>query len=66
MKTAVAHRELTLQDRCDSCGAAAKVAATFINGELLFCGHHARKAGSNLAKQAISIHDPEGEVDLLH
>ena len=66
MKTAVAHRELTLQDRCDACGAAAKVIATFINGELLFCGHHARKSGSNLAKQAISIYDPEGEAALLH
>jgi len=42
----VARRELTLQDRCDSCGAAAKIIATFLNGELLFCGHHARKAGS--------------------
>jgi hypothetical protein len=25
-------RELTLQDRCDACSAAAKVIATFLNG----------------------------------
>jgi len=66
MKTAVTHRELTLQDRCDSCGAAARVLATFINGELMFCGHHARKAGSDLVLKAVNVYDPEGEFNLLH
>lgn len=64
--TAVTHRELTLNDRCDSCGSAAKVVATFINGELLFCGHHARKAGTDLVLKAINVYDPEGEFNLLH
>jgi hypothetical protein len=35
--------ELTAADRCDRCGAAAKVRAVLPSGgELLFCGHHAR------------------------
>jgi hypothetical protein len=59
-------RVLTLQDRCDSCGAAAKVVATFLHGELLFCGHHARKAGAELPKNAVHLLDPEGELNLLH
>jgi hypothetical protein len=66
MTTTLEHRELTLVDRCDACGAAAKVIATFINGELLFCGHHARKAGSELVLKAVNVYDPEGEFNLLH
>ena len=31
---------LTLQDRCDACGAQAYVQATGVTGSLLFCGHH--------------------------
>jgi hypothetical protein len=35
---------LTRQDRCDRCGAEAKVLALLrTGGELLFCGHHARE-----------------------
>jgi hypothetical protein len=35
---------LTRQDRCDRCGAEAKVLAMLrTGGELLFCGHHARE-----------------------
>lgn len=59
-------RELTANDRCDSCSAAAKVVATFINGELMFCGHHARESKEALMLKAINIYDPEGEVTLLH
>jgi len=59
-------RVLTLQDRCDSCGAAAKVVATFLQGELLFCGHHARKAGTDLVLRAVHVLDPEGEFNLLN
>jgi hypothetical protein len=66
MQTMITHRELTLQDRCDSCGAAARVIATFLHGELLFCGHHARKAGSKLVSTALNVYDPEGEFNLLH
>ena len=51
---------LTAQDRCDSCGAAAKVQATFLNGTLLFCGHHAKRNKDALVSQALVIHDEEG------
>lgn len=64
--TGVQTREITLTDRCDACGSAAKVVATFLNGELLFCGHHAREAGTNLVLKAIHVYDPEGEFNLLH
>ena len=34
--------ELTNADRCDACGAQAKVRASMPSGELLFCAHHGR------------------------
>lgn len=65
-ETSVQTREITLTDRCDACGSAAKVVATFLHGELLFCGHHAREAGTSLVLKAIHVYDPEGEFNLLH
>lgn len=52
--------ELTVQDRCDRCGAQARVRATFANGELYFCGHHARDTGNKLVLAASHVYDPEG------
>ncbi len=44
MNTTLARPDLTAADRCDRCGAAAQVRAVLPSGgELLFCGHHARK-----------------------
>lgn len=34
---------LTMHDRCDRCGAQAKVRFVFMTGDLLFCGHHGRE-----------------------
>jgi hypothetical protein len=34
------------------------VAATFINGELMFCGHHAKDKKEMLMSKCISIFDP--------
>jgi len=34
---------LTKADRCDRCGAAARVRAALPQGELTFCAHHARR-----------------------
>ena len=48
------------QDRCDKCGAQAKVRATLVNGELYFCGHHARETGNSLVLKSIEVYDPEG------
>jgi hypothetical protein len=36
---------LTAQDRCDRCGAQAKVRVEFKASDLLFCAHHARQHG---------------------
>lgn len=52
--------EITKQDRCDKCGAAAKVRATLMNGELYFCGHHAREISTELVLKSVEVFDPEG------
>ncbi len=42
---------LTGHDRCDRCGAAAKVRAVLpAGGELLFCRHHAREHARRLSE----------------
>jgi hypothetical protein len=49
MTTALTRPELTAADRCDRCGAAAKVRAILPSGgELLFCGHHAHEHEARL------------------
>ena len=52
-------RELTANDRCDSCNAQAKVIATFLNGELSFCGHHAKELRHSLLSKSVSVYDPD-------
>jgi len=43
-------------ERCDRCGAAAKVRAVLPGGgDLVFCGHHAHHYAEELAKVAVSI-----------
>jgi hypothetical protein len=54
-----AREPLTLNDRCDSCSAAAKVVFTLLNGELMFCGHHAKDKQTALTAKSISVWDPE-------
>jgi hypothetical protein len=45
--------ELTKADRCDRCGAAARVRATLPSGgELLFCQHHANEHEAKLVEVA--------------
>jgi hypothetical protein len=39
---------LTRSDRCDRCSAAALHRAVLPAGELLFCGHHARRYRARL------------------
>jgi hypothetical protein len=52
---------LTASDRCDRCGAAARVRAVLPSGgELLFCNHHARLHASKLKELAANIQ--AGEV----
>lgn len=48
---------LSALDRCDRCGAAARVRAVLPSGgELLFCGHHARRHSIRLAEIDASLH----------
>jgi hypothetical protein len=50
---------LTLEDRCDKCSAAAMVRATLLNGQLFFCGHHAKELGATLILKSVEVYDPE-------
>lgn len=54
-----AARQFNTSDRCDvgGCGAQAYGAASFLNGELLFCGHHLGRHMGELEKQAAAIVD---------
>lgn len=48
--------EMTAFDRCDRCGAAATTRAVLPSGgELLFCGHHARKHQIKLRELAADL-----------
>jgi hypothetical protein len=43
-------------ERCDRCGANAKVRATLAGGsDLVFCGHHAHQYATELEKIAVAI-----------
>ena len=45
-----------LRERCDHCGAAGKLQATFrTGGELTFCGHHANRFAARLMESAAMI-----------
>jgi hypothetical protein len=48
---------LNAQDRCDACGAQAFVRAEFLNGELLFCGHHWRVHEASATAKVIRVDD---------
>jgi hypothetical protein len=46
----------TVAERCDSCGAAARMELTLTNGgSLAFCGHHGNKLAGGLAKVASTV-----------
>ncbi|HWE90272.1 MAG TPA: hypothetical protein VG317_12500 [Pseudonocardiaceae bacterium] len=56
MTTTLTRPELTAADRCDRCGAAARVRAILPSGgELLFCGHHAREHANRLQELAAEV-----------
>lgn len=47
---------LNAQDRCDRCGAQARMRAVLTGGgDLLFCGHHGRHHAEALAKVAVRV-----------
>jgi hypothetical protein len=56
MNATLTSPELTRADRCDRCGAAARVRAKLPSGaELLFCQHHANQHEAKLAELAAVI-----------
>jgi hypothetical protein len=51
MNATLTNAELTKADRCDRCGAAARVRAKLPSGlELLFCQHHANEHEAKLTE----------------
>lgn len=57
MTTAIVSKTLTNADRCDRCGAQAFIKATYITGDLLFCGHHGKAYMSALVETAEDVVD---------
>lgn len=53
---------LTAADRCDRCGAQARVRVALASGELLFCGHHAKEHEPVLRERALSWYDDSEHV----
>jgi hypothetical protein len=51
----------SMADRCDRCGAAAKLVVTLTSGgELSFCGHHANRHHDEIAQVAERVVLEEG------
>lgn len=44
---------LTASDRCDRCGAQARVRVQLVSGPLLFCAHHAKAYEPTLRASAL-------------
>lgn len=62
---ALLHPEVTIveevAERCDSCGAAAKLEVTLTSGGVLaFCGHHANRHAGGLAGIAAKLTAEDG------
>ena len=64
MNATLTSPELTRADRCDRCGAAARVRAKLPSGaELLFCQHHANEHEAKLVELAAVLEvEPAGAV----
>lgn len=48
---------LTAADRCDRCGAQARVRVVLATGDLLFCAHHAKAHENKLRATAVEYLD---------
>ena len=48
---------LTAADRCDRCGAQARVRVVLVTGDLLFCAHHAKAYEDKLRATAVEYLD---------
>jgi len=61
--TTLAPYTFTAADRCDRCGAQAFVRAVLTAGELLFCAHHGREYGDQLATRALAVEDASETIN---
>jgi hypothetical protein len=51
----------SLEQRCDGCGATAKLSFDLVSGgELALCGHHANRLAEGIARAALRIRVEEG------
>ena len=51
----------SLSERCDRCGAAARLNVTLVGGgELAFCGHHGNKHAAELVRLAAQVRVEDG------
>ena len=48
---------LNTSDRCDRCGAQARVRVVLVSGDLLFCAHHAKAYENKLRATAVEYVD---------
>lgn len=48
---------LTASDRCDRCGAQARVRVVLATGDLVFCAHHAKAYDEKLRATAVEYVD---------
>jgi len=53
--TPALHAVPALPDRCDRCGAAARLRMTLAEGLLSFCGHHANNHSGAIIRAAVGI-----------
>jgi len=54
---------LTAADRCDRCGAQARVRVVLATGDLLFCAHHAKQFEDKLRPTAVDWVDETAHID---
>jgi hypothetical protein len=53
---------LTAADRCDRCGAQARVRVVLTKGDLIFCAHHAKAYEDKLKVTAVQWVDETGAL----
>ena len=58
-----APNSLTTADRCDRCGAQARVRVVLVTGDLQFCAHHAKAYDDKLRAKAVEYHDETAALD---
>ena len=61
--TPTAPAALTAADRCDRCGAQARVRVVLATGDLLFCAHHAKAYEPKLKDTALEWVDETHRVE---